>query len=319
MELSAPTWSDAVDEILAGDQAVALATVTPARGVVLTPVTNFGMRDRTRGTVTFNSSVAMSKKLDRIQRNPHVAVAFHTREHGFSDRPEYVLVQGRAELIESPGWLEDHLEEWERFAGPRRVGPLWERWLRIYHQRVAIEVSVERVVVWPSLGCGGDPDVVGAPLPDDHPEPQRPPRGGTGPRVSTRRTARWAARLPHVLLGWTGADGLPMVVPVEVQGAEPDGVALTTRAGIVPPGGRRAGLTAHWFTRYVRGQNQRVHTGWLESSGADRLVYAPHTQSGYVIPPSKTAYKLVAGYGTRRGLRRSGKADWLGRPVAGER
>jgi hypothetical protein len=41
--------------------------------------------------------------VDEIDR-PLVALAFHTREHGFSDRPEYVLVQGRA-AVPTGGWL----------------------------------------------------------------------------------------------------------------------------------------------------------------------------------------------------------------------
>ncbi|MEU9844118.1 pyridoxamine 5'-phosphate oxidase family protein [Actinomadura sp. NPDC048032] len=91
-------WPDTVDDIIGGDQAVILATVTPARGVVLTPVTNFGARDRDGGTVTVNSSVGGWKKLQRIKREPRIALAFHTRDHGYSDRPEYVLVQGTASL-----------------------------------------------------------------------------------------------------------------------------------------------------------------------------------------------------------------------------
>src|SRR5918999_4821765 len=89
-------WPDSADEILAGDQTVALAYVTPAKGVVVAPVTNFGLRDRATGTTTPNSSIGAWKKLDRIRRNPQVALAFHTREHGFTDRPEYVLLQGTA-------------------------------------------------------------------------------------------------------------------------------------------------------------------------------------------------------------------------------
>src|SRR5436190_1095474 len=40
-----PSWPDEVDEILGGDQAIALGYSTPARGVVVTPVTNFPIRD----------------------------------------------------------------------------------------------------------------------------------------------------------------------------------------------------------------------------------------------------------------------------------
>ena len=62
------SWPAKVDEVVGGDQVVALAHVTPASGVVLNPVTNFGLRDRERGTVAVNSSVGMWSKLDRLQR-----------------------------------------------------------------------------------------------------------------------------------------------------------------------------------------------------------------------------------------------------------
>jgi hypothetical protein len=200
-------WPDAVDEILGGDHVVAFAYVTPASGVVLTPVTNFGVRDREAGTITVNSSVGAWKKLARIRENPHIALAFHTREHAASERSEYVLVQGKATLSSPvPDYPSSILESWERFEPWRDISPLWKRWLRVYALRVGIELAVERVTVWPDLACRGSPEVHGASPPASEPEPQRPPGRGTGPRINASRAARGAARLPHVLLGWVGAD-----------------------------------------------------------------------------------------------------------------
>jgi hypothetical protein len=299
-------WPDTVDEVLAGDQAVMLAYVTPARGVVLTPVTNFAVRDREAGTITPNSSVGAWRKLERIRHNPRVALAFHTRAHGFSERPECVLVQGTASLAEPvPDYPATIRESWDRFGDPADPGRMWERWMRVYRLRVGIEVAVERVVVWPDLACRGPAEVHGAPLPAE-PPPQPPPARGTGPRVPHGRAARRAARLPDMLLGWVGTDGFPIAIPVEVAGSEERGIVLDAPAGLVPPGGRRAGLTAHWFTRHVLGQRQRVHTGWLEGdSGGGRVVYAPHTEAAYFLPPSKLLYRLVVGFVTRRRLRRA--------------
>lgn len=294
-------WPDSVDEILDGDQAVALAYCTPASGVVIAPLTNFGIRDREAGTVTLNSSVGAWKKLERMRRNPRVSVAFHTRRHGLCDRPEYVLIQGRARLSDPipdyPGTIAEH---WERFERWRDVHPLWKRWQRVYALRVAIEVAAERVVVWPDLACRGEPEVHGAPLPPEPPAAQRPPGRGTGPRLNHRRAAKRAARLPAVLLGWVGADGLPVVVPVEARGTTEQGMRLEAPEGAVPPGGRRAGLTAHWFAPRVIGQEQRVHTGWLEAGPTGSApVYAPHTHAGYRFPASEPLYRLVSGGATR--------------------
>jgi hypothetical protein len=285
---------------------VMLAHTTPASGVVLSPVTNFALQDRGAGTVAVNSSVAMWRKLERMRRNPKVALAFHAREHGFSDRSEYVMVQGNA-VISSRDWHDAMGANWERFGGqPLDAGRAWNWWLRAYHDRVNVVIGVERVVVWPDLACHGTPDVHGVPLPEA-PDPQRPPGRGTGPRIAHGRAARRAARLPHVLAGWVGADGFPVVIPVEVNGSVPNGIVLEAAPDIVPAGGRRAGLTAHAFSRHVIGQVQHRYTGWLESDG-DRMIYAPHTKAGYRIPRSRFAFNLAAGFGTRRGLRQAQRA-----------
>jgi len=297
------SWTDAIDEVLGGDQAIALAYATPADGVVLAPVTNFGVRDRAAGTVTVNSSIGMWRKLERIRRKPHVSLVFHTRRHGFSDRPEFVLVQGRAALSEPiPDYPAVLGSTWDRFDGPRATGAFWKWWLRAYYTRVEIAVAVERVLTWPDLACTGEPAVRGTPLPATEPAAQEPPARGTGPRLDAASAATRASELPDVLLGWIGADRFPVVVPVEITGGDESGMRLAAPGGAVPAGGRRAGLTAHAFTRHVLGQAQRIHTGWLE---ADRgtIRYAPHTRAGHRLPPVPFLYRLAVGWGTRRGIR----------------
>lgn len=307
-------WPDAADEVLDGDHVVMLAYVTPASGVVLLPVTNFALRDRAAGTVTaVNSSVGVWKKLDRIRRNPHVALAYHTRRHALNERPEYVLVQGRASLSPPiPDYPSTVLENWQRMEDWSEEGPLWKRWRRIYALRVAIEVAVGRVVVWPDLACRGAPGVYGAPLLAMRPDAQKPPAKGTRPRIDHRRAAARAGRLPDALLGWAGADGFPLAIPVGIAGSEPGGIVLDVPPGLVPPGGRRAGLTAHWFSRGTIGQNQRKYTGWLQAEpDASRVLYAPHTESSYRFPSSKTVFRIVSGGATRWGLRGARRAGFV--------
>jgi hypothetical protein len=310
-------WPDNVDQILDGDHVVMLSYVTPASGVVLLPVTNFGVRDRAAGTVTVNSSVAAWRKLDRIRRNPHVALAFHTREHALNARPEYVLLQGRARLSEPiPDFPSTMLENWERMEPWGETSAVWKWWQRVYALRMAIEISVERIIFWPDLSCTGWPEVFGARPPSGPPRPQRTPARGSGPRINHERAARSAARLPNLLLGWVDADRFPFVVPVQVAGTEDRGIILDAPPRLVPPGGRRAGLTAHWFSRGGVGQNQRKHTGWLQAEPGKASVYAPHTQSNYRFPTSRLMYRLVSGGGTRwwlRSARRAGIAPARGR------
>ena len=302
------TWPESVDPVVDSDHVVMLAYATPARGAVLLPVTNFGVRDREAGTITVNSSVGAWKKLERMRRDPHVALAFHTRRHASHDRGEYVLVQGTASLSEPiPDYPSTVIDNWERVEPWRDLNPLVKRWLRVYALRVAIVVKAERVVVWPGLRCEGPPEVHGAAL-RENPSPQSPPRNGTGPRIDHVRAARRVARLPDALLGWIGSDRFPFVVPVRIEGSDGGGILLGTAPGLVPPGGRRAGLTAHSFSRNVVGQSQRKHTGWLVAREDGRLVYAPHTDSSYRFPPSQALFHLVAGGGTRLWARRGRRA-----------
>jgi hypothetical protein len=261
-----------------------------------------------------NSSVGVWRKLDRIRSNPQVALAYHTREHAACERPEYVLVQGSATLSPpTPDYPSTIIENWERFERWRDVHPVWKRWQRVYALRVAIEVAVERAIVWPDLTCRGAPEVHGAPFPAEEPPAQAPPKRGTGPRLDHVRAARRVSRLPHALLGWVGADGFPLAVPTRVVGTEEGGILLYAPEGpegVVPSGGRRAGLTAHWFSRGVIGQNQRKHTGWLEAEPG-RALYAPHTEASYRFPASQTVFRIVSGAGTRWGLRGARRAGFV--------
>jgi hypothetical protein len=277
---------------------VALAYVTPLAGVVLTPMTNFGP------PTPMNSSVAADRKLERIRANPRVALAYHTREHSFSDRPELVVVQGNA-VVGPPhdDYPSAFREQWERFAGPADFGPLWGRWLRTWRRRVGISIAIKRVLVWPDLDASGTPEVHGPPLPPP-PAPQRPPAKGTGPRIRHARAARRAARLGNVLLGWVDGDGYPMAVPIEIGAVSAEGIELRAPSKAVPAGARRAGLMAHEFARYTFGQTLRRHTGWLEADEG-RLLYAPHTETGYAFPESRRLFYVLAGGMTRWEMRRN--------------
>ena len=86
--------------------------------------------------------------------------------------------------------------------------------------------------------------------------------------------------------------------------------------GRIPPGGRRAGLTSHAFRPRMIGQEQRVHTGWLSNEGG-RIRYAPHTQAGYALPPSKALF--VVGVDDRDPQRASARRATRGSPSHGVR
>lgn len=302
-------WPDRVDAVLAGDLTAAVAYGTPAGGAVVTAVAPVGLRDRERGTVGFTTSLGFGKKLERLRRDPRIALAYHARDHGFAKSSSYVLVQGRAEVDENPDrdWLDTVLgPAAERFMGPAKRGRFWDRWLQEYYSdRVAVDVTVERIVIWPDLLCAGDPEVIGEPWPEPPPEPQAEPKKGSGPRLDAERAGRRLAKQPHRLVAFRGADGLPVVVPVGIDGGSPDGIHLSAPAGLLPPGGRRAGVIGHSYRPKLIGLAARQHTGWLH--GADeqgRALYAPHTAASFDAPPNKTLLLLANGFLAKRNLKR---------------
>ena len=294
-------WSDSDDAIIGGDLTAALAYPTPAGGAVLTPVSPIGLRDRAARTIAFTTSLGFGRKLDRISANPRVALAFHAREHGFASEPRFVIVQGTARYDAKPDRevLEERVRPAStRFMGAPRMGAFWRRWLSAYYEdRVLVTVQVQRVLSWPDLACAGEPAVTGEPRPAQDPPPQASPKNGTAPRVDVPRAARRVAKLPHLLLGWIGADALPMIAPVRLEDPSPEGLHLS---GPLPAGGRRAGLLAHRYGPQLVGLELRQYTGWLHDGS-----YAPHTERGFRAPANKTVVLLANGLMARRGLKQA--------------
>jgi hypothetical protein len=296
-------WDDEVEAVLDGDLTAALGYRTPAGGVVVQAIAPVGLHDRERGTVGFTTSLGFSKKLERIARDPRVALAFHAREFGRPTHPAagsaYVLAQGRARVIEQPD--PEQRARVRRLAterlGAPKTGPFWNRWMREYYQsRVPVEIDVERIVVWPDLRCAGSPRVLGEPLPENAGIDQAPPKNGTAPRLDVSKCRERLARLPHTLVGYGGADGFPVVLAASIAGATAAGLVLDAPA--LPPGARRAGLLGHRYEPQLVGLETRQYTGWLDSS-----TYAPHTEAGYRAPANKTLLLLLNGLLAKRGVR----------------
>jgi hypothetical protein len=305
------TWDDEVDKVLAGDLTAALGYRTPAGGVVVQAVAPIGLRDREAGTVGFTTSLGFSKKLERIERDPRVAMAFHAREHGRCESATYVLVQGRARIVVEP--TEEQREtvrtQATAYLGPAKEGWFWDRWLRQYYEvRVPVDVEVDRILIWPGLDCAGSPRVEGEALPTGEPEAQKAPKKGTSPRLDTARAARRLRASDHTLVGYAGADGRPVVLPVDVAAVSESGLQLSASAAL-PAGGRRAGLLGHSYRPQLIGLETRQHTGWLEVSPEGQSVYAPHTETGYKAPPNKTLLLLLNGALAKRGVRAARKAQ----------
>jgi nitroimidazol reductase NimA-like FMN-containing flavoprotein (pyridoxamine 5'-phosphate oxidase superfamily) len=306
------SWDDETDDVLDGDITAALAYVTPAGCAVVTAVAPVGLRDRDAGTVGFTTSLGLGKKLERIRRNPRVALAYHAREHGFSRSARYVLVQGKASFDPQPDEATtDRIgERATRFMGPPRRGRFWDRWLREYYrERVPVDVAVERIVWWPDLRCEGEANVDGVPLPDEPPAAQPEPKNGTSPRLDSARAAKRLAALHHRLLGWVGGDGFPVIAPVDVDGGDERGMRVGFPGEPAPPGARRAGLLGHEYRAQLVGLSARQYTGWLDPGAG---TYAPLTEQGFKAPANKTLLLLANGLLAKRGMRKARAAQTAG-------
>ena len=308
-------WSDADDAILGGDLAVALAYLTPAGGTVVAVVAPIGLRDRAAGQVTFTTSLGFGRKLERIRGEPEGRAGVPRARGRLRDRSALRARAGHRDVRHRAGPGRSSRDvvgpAAEPFMGaPKRGRIFWDRWLREYYaDRVLVTVTVERVTSWPDLRCAGAPQVTGAPLPAEPPASQKAPGKGTGPRIDTARAARRLRELPHVLAGVQGADGFPVVVPVEVGADDARGLRLSAQPGLLPPGARRAGLLGHRFNPKLIGLEARQHTGWLEvGDDPGAALYAPHTEAGFSAPAQKTLLLLGNGFLARQGLRRARRA-----------
>jgi hypothetical protein len=315
-------WPDHIHDIMTGDLTAAAAYITPAGGAVVTGVAPCGIARREDGVVGYTTSLGFAKKLERILRDPRVAVAFHARDHGFSTHDGFVLVQGTAtvDLTPSPERLEALVPQAARFVGAPRQGPLWDRLLKQYYrERVFVDITVERIVAWPDLGARGDPEVFGLSLPE-RPPPQATPKRGVEPRLDVARAAGQVGTLPHRVLAYRGSDGFPVVVPVHLAGHDRQGLHLVDAVGLLPAGGRRAGLLAHAYRPQLIGLRTRTFTGWLQVDDGAPAVYSPHTSKGFTAPPQKDLLLVVNGLLAKvqmRQAQRRGLAETL-QGLAGE-
>jgi hypothetical protein len=97
----------------------------------------------------------------------------------------------------------------ERYYGAAKRGRVWDWLLReYYYVRVFADVTVERILAWPSLDAAGDPQQTGAAWPGPR-GPQRPPANGTGPRVDVDRAAGQIGMLAHRVLALPGRRWFP--------------------------------------------------------------------------------------------------------------
>jgi hypothetical protein len=294
-------------QILTNDHCVALAYRTPAGGVAMTPISTLGLHDPQAGTVSFTSSFGNWKKMLRMRQDDRVALVYHTREHSGLDHPNVVVVQGRASFpdVADGSWASpETTARAERFMPAPPTGRFLKWATREYYDlRVVVTISIERVIV-------DHADLPAAAA------SQQPPAKGTAARVKAGKyRSRWK-QCRHFLIGYTDADGFPMVHRITPS---IDGNDVVFTDASLPEGARRAGFLGHWFQHKLVGQGSVVMTGWLQVDGRGTARYSPHTCSGYALPPKKAMFHLAGGLATKFGHRAAVKKGyvrddvWVGR------
>ena len=271
---------------------------------MLNSITPLGMRDRAAGTVTFTTSLGFGRRLERIAADPRIAVAYHTRRHGHTDRPGLVLVQGVASVRAiSDAGREDLAAQAAQHIGQVVSRRFWDWWLTVYYvDRVLVDVAVRRILSWPTGSVRDDVLVVGEPLPDDRPlrrprHARRQQPGSLRPRSGGRRPSRTCCSASCRVTACRRSSRSRSHRPTTPVWCSGDGMHL------LPPGGRCADFLAHDFRPKLIGLSTATYTGWLEVDGPAR--WTPHTRHGFVAPPNKTLLLLGNGAAARWGYRQA--------------
>ena len=120
---------------------------------MVTGICPLGLGRREVAGVGFTTSLGFGKKLERIIADPRVALAYHSREHGFSASPAFVLAQGTASVDIRPSRerLEAIIPQGQQYVGQVMRGPVWDRLLReYYYERVFVDITVARIAACPT-------------------------------------------------------------------------------------------------------------------------------------------------------------------------
>ena len=303
------TWSDAIDEVIGGDLTAALAYVTPAGGAVVTAVAPIGLRDRGEGTVSFTTSLGFGQKLERIERDPRIALAYHAREHGHS------LESATSSSRAAPASSDDPTAPISSTSAGRPTRS-WARRSAASSGTAGCPPTTPTGTRFTSRSSGSwagrtcaaraTRRCTGASCPPSRRHRSRPPKRN---RTAGRRRScgQRATRAPHELLAYRGGDGYPVVVPVGGRRG------LRRRSDPAPS---RAGRCPRRAPRRAAGSRVPREADRAGSAPAHRLARGPglrsrstrRTPSGFRAPANKTLLLLGNGFLAKRGLKRARKA-----------
>jgi hypothetical protein len=172
-----------------------------------------------------------------------------------------------------------------------------------YFAAIWVQVTPMRIWRWDSQSMTNKPDQWLAPTeiaapPSDPAPPGKPPGGWLEPSSDWRTTARDVIpRLDQRSLGWVGADGFPVSVPVTSLEQTKSGFRL--HVGHDPPGtpAGPACLTVHTHPEEFIGQENRSFIGEVQGGSNDEYDFIVQRVLGHW---SVTGNKVVRSVGFLR-------------------
>jgi hypothetical protein len=279
--LQHPGWPGAVMPILQRAVTVEYASLTRVGTPIMVPVTPYA--EPGARTLDVSTGLTYPAKAERARRNPKVGLLF--ADHvgaGLTDVP-VVLVQGLATVRDTD--LQANTDRYvrltlakspEMFRGQPRF--LLRR-LDWYFARIWIQVTPIRIWWWPSKALDQAAGLwVARPAttaPPSDPAPAgRPPAAWLEAPTDWRAAARSAlARLDQRDLGWVGADGFPLAVPVAGVEQVEHGLRLDLGHHLPAAPQGPACLTVHSHPVTFTRQENHSFVGEVSSTGPDAYLF----------------------------------------------
>jgi hypothetical protein len=274
-------WPEAVLPVFQRAIAVEYTSLTRTGTPIMVPVTPYV--EQGAQTLDVSTGLTYPAKAERARRNPKVCLLFADHVGAGLTDPPVVLVQGLARVRDAD--LQANTDRYVRLALAktpavyRGLPRFLLRRLDWYFARIWIQVTPIQIWWWKSKALDQAPGQWVAPptttAPPSDPAPSgRQPTAWLQAPADWRSTARSAvARLDQRDLGWVGADGFPLAVPV--AGVEEAEQGFRLRLGRHLPGAPQgpACLTFHAHPATFTRQENHTFLGEVAPTGPSEYVF----------------------------------------------
>jgi hypothetical protein len=273
MASSTPDLPTEVWQVLDRSITVEYTSLTRAGAPIMIPVTPYVSDDR--ATLDVATGLTYPTKAERARRNPKVSLLYSDPLGSGLSKPPVVLVQGLATVRDTD--LQANTDRYVRLvmakapAAFKGMPGFLLRTLGWYFARIWIQVTPLRVWWWDSAAMTSEPGQWVA-RPETTAPPSDPAPAGKQPGAWLEPPADWRTtardvipRLDQRSLGWVGADGFPLSVPI--TGLEQTETGFRLQIGPHVPGtpAGPACLTVHSHPEVFTGQENHTFLGDVRS------------------------------------------------------